>query len=1178
MKKNILLRHLRRELRHSIGRFVSLFAITALGAGFFVGLSSSGPNMLLTADKYFQDQKLADYRLLSTMGFTEDDITALRDSGDYSSVMAGYAIDVLVDTGTGAEPVRLQGLPDDLSSKDALNVPVVVEGRLPTADNECLADSASDAKIGDIVTLSAENDEDTLDLLHSKTFTVVGIAQSPYYIYFTRGVTNLKDGQLDSFYIVPESAFDSEFYLEVWLRDANAENISSFDDEYEQLQESAQTSLETFGEERAVLRLNEILDEADEELSEARTELADGIAELEDAKIEANTEFADAEAEIADGWAEINSAQQELIDGQNALNVGIAELTNARNELNAGQAAYDSGLAQYNDGLAQYESGVAALQKAQEDLVPLREGLKTLNESHTALSTKHTALSAYLVSLTDKIELLKTYTLPADEVKYRETSTEIVADLYALTMIIQQDSPQYSVVNGSLVKISEILADPTKDITQVQKELEKVILPALVAEIKTDEATLAILTDEVAKLTAILTPAEAEIAVQQPLLDAAKLQLDESAVLLSQSKAQLDSGYAQLAQAEIDANIAGSQADINSGYAELNDAKNELYTAQTELADAKAEAETEFANAEKDIADAQLEIADAEEELADLEAPTWIIQTREDQPGYSGYSNSVDSINAISGIFPLFFYLVSTLVCLTTMTRMVEENRGQIGTLKTLGYSRSAIAFQYLFYGALASFAGALVGAVGGSYVFPLAVWESYSIMYTMTDMKIALHPFYVTASIVSSVVLTCIATLGTCLAELRSVPAALMRPKAPRAGKRILLEYIKPLWTRMNFIQKVTSRNIFRYKSRFLMTIIGVAGCTALLLTGFGLSDTISSTFPLQFGKIYSYDAFLAIEDSSNMAADTELNKTLPEYTDYVYLTQKNLKMSFAEQNSGDLLIGMFIAEDPEKLGDFIHFYDVQNGEELQLEGSDGVFVTEKVADRLGISVGDTVTLDIIQDEKVIEAKVSGIVENYLQHYVYITPKLFESLTGSTPEYNSLVLESNGKTSIEDAMEVLLEVDNVAGSLITKELEDETADSMEGLNAVIWLATISASALAVVVLYNLTNINIIERTREIATLKVLGFYPKEFGAYIYRESFFLTLLGSLIGLVVGVFLHRIVLQVAEVDDLLFNIFIDVPSFVLSVVFTLLSLGIVDLLMFKGLKKIDMIESLKSIE
>ncbi len=1191
MKYKTIFKHLKRELRHSIGRFVSLFAITALGASFFVGLSSSGPNMLLTADTYFKHQQLADYRLLSTYGFTESDIELLENSGDYSAVFAAYALDVLIDTPQGAGPVRITGLPEGVydengqastnENNSALNLPVLLAGRMPTGESECLADSASGAKIGDVITLSFENDEDTLDMLNSRQFTVVGLAQSPYYIYFSRGATTLKDGQIDSFYLVPNAAFNSEYYLEVWLRDAAAEDISSFSSEYAALQENAEKSLETFGEERAQIRFDEIMDEANEELNDAKAELADGQQELSDAMAEAETEFADAQSDINSGWADIYSAEQDLTDGQNALNSGKQELENSRALLVSGQAAYDSGLAQYNAGVAEYEKGAAEFNKAQSDLNTLKATYDTQKQVLDDLNLLITALKGYETALTtNSTELARltdaTTSLPTDNVLYSAEAQKIATTLGTITAILPPTSAQKTSLEAALTHIATAIAgtDATKPITDVASQLNTVVLPQLTIEIAANEQASIALTQAVDSMLVAHTDGQNQLNAQKPVLDAAKAQLDQSGAMLASSYSELQQGYSSLAQAERDADIAGAQKEIDDGFIELQNGKNELYDAQKELDDAKAEAETEFADAQKELDDAVLEIADAEEEIAELEEPVWYVQTREQQPGYSGYSNSVDSINAISGIFPVFFYLVSTLVCLTTMTRMVEENRGQIGTLKTLGYSRGVIAFEYLFYGTLASLTGALVGSIGGSYIFPLAVWESYSIMYSMGDMTIAIHPLYFTASVVSSVAVTGIATLGACIAELRSVPATLLRPKAPRAGKRILLEYIKPLWNNMNFSQKVTSRNIFRYKSRFLMTVIGVAGCTALLVTGFGLNDTVGSTFPLQFGRVYTYDAFLALEDSSNSNENTQLNSELDSLTDYVYFTQKSVKVNFNESDSGELQVGLYIAEQPEKLGEFIHFYNIENSEELSLENAGGVFITEKIASTLGITAGDEITLDLTQDEKAITVTVAAVVENYLSHFVYITPDMYTALTGDMPQYNSLILEATEGTLIQSALEVLLEVDNVAGSMINAELEEEFSSSMDGLSSVIWLAIISASALAVVVLYNLTNINIIERTREIATLKVLGFYPKESAAYIYKESFFLTLIGALAGLVVGIYLHEIVLQMAAVDDVLFNIYIKPVSFVFSVVFTLLSLAVVDIIMFKRLKNIDMIESL----
>ncbi len=1246
MRYKTLFKSLRRELRGSLSRFISLFAITALGGSFFVGLTSIGPDMLLTANHYYENNQLGDYRVLSNYGFTDEDIEAFWESGAYSAVSAGYGLDVLVDDGQGPVPVRLHSLPQDETDESALNRPEIIQGRYPTAANECLADTSSGNAIGDVVTLSSENSEETTDLLSEQRFTVVGLAESPYYIYHTRGNTELGDGQLSRFYLVPEDAFDSEFYLEVFLRDAAAEGVDSFSAEYKETQSDGEAFLGNFAQEREQIRYDEIMSEAQAELADARSELADGEAELRDAKAEAEAEFIDAETELADAETELTNGQDELTAGQDeltaareamesgrrelaaqatllqsgqneqaageaALSAGRATLETERTTLLAGQAAYEAGLAEYNEGLAAYESGLAALQAAEAGVEGLRQTLVAAQRERDAQKSALAALQNASDALQTSRRELDALLVSGNDVDARAKCAEIATQIGTALAALPADAPaatRQELTDAQTLMTNVATSVGTSTPTEALTGLDA-ILPLISAELVRMGEALATKEAEVAGLESSLQAAEAQLAAQRTPLEAARVSLEQNMQTLLATQAQLQAGFVALEQAEAElsvgaaqleesaaqiaqgsaqmnaanAQLASAEADITQGETELAEAETELadgwaelLDGRAELAEARAEADLEFADAEAELADARAEIADAEAELADLDRPEWYVQTREDQPGYSSFANSVDSLRALAGVFPVFFFLVSTLVCLTTMTRMVEEKRTQIGALKALGYSKLAIASEYLFYGCVASLTGAVAGAVIGITVFPIIIWEAYSLMYNMPSLSLGIHPVFVPLSIAVSVLCTAGATLSACLGELHSVPATLMRPKAPRAGKRILLERIRPLWKRMNFIQKVTSRNIFRYKKRFLMTVIGVAGCTALLLTGFGLNDTIGRVIPLQFEKINAYDATLILSEPSTSGANSELNERLPALGEGLYLDQFSVEVSFEGETSGDMSVYLLTPEQPEKLAEFLHFYEVQSEERFYLDEMDGVVLTQKLAEVLGTGKGDVIHLNY--NDKPVEAKVAAVTENYFGNYVYLSPALYEELFSETPEYDSVWLKTAEGVDTADALVSALETDNVLGALDSADFRREFSDMMSGLDAVVLLAIVSAAALGVVVLYNLTNINITERAREIATLKVLGFYPREYAAYIYRESFVLTLIGSLFGLVLGIFLHRFVMQAAMVDDLLFSAYIAPTSYVLSVIFTLFSLGVVDVLMLRNLHRIDSVESLKSTE
>ncbi|MDL2253267.1 FtsX-like permease family protein [Ruminococcaceae bacterium OttesenSCG-928-I18] len=1241
MIKKSLRKNLSREIFSTLNRFIAIFAITALGAGFYTGLKSTGPDMALTADEYYADSRLSDYRLLSTMGFTEGDVEALRQSEDYSAVMPSYGVDALIEGADATEAVRLEGLPLQRGEDDPayLNRPTLTEGRWPQRADECLADSMGGEKVGDVIRLSEENEKETLDLLHVREFTVVGLVDSPSYIAFTRGNTNIGNGRIELFYLVPETAFDSEYYTEVYLRDARTEGLSSFSEAYSEYTATGLSELERFADLRSALRYDEIFLEGSETLADARRELAEGESDYRRERADAEGELADAqnelqqgEAELADGRREIgeNTARlaegrQELASGEQALAEARALLEQNRQKLEAGQAEFDlmqatlqAGQRQYTEGLAQYENGLAqyesALAQYESGRAQWQAGLDTYHENFAAYEQGLAAIES-LSATTAGLEgaeaqmaalLPAVGSDPAAAAQFTALAAGGASGLRGLAaqMEGQGADPAFTAglhaaadgIDGAVAGGDYALADGL--LAGVCGQLRGAI-DTQRTELADGKAELDTAKQTLDQTGAELDAAAAELAQTKQTLDAAKAELDQNALTLSEGQAALDeaaatlaegwqalgAGQAQLASgaAELDAaraQIAEGEAALATARQTLKNAEDELAEGWDEYTEARAKAEREFEKAERELADARIEMEDGERELSELEAPEWYVLDRNDNPGYSGFDSDTHRIDSIALIFPVFFFLVATLICLTTMTRMVEDQRTQIGTFKALGYSKGAIAFKYLFYGIFASVTGAFTGVLIGSWIFPKAIWDAYTMMYIMPPLSTPLHPMHAPVSILACVVCTTLATLGACLGELRSVPAELMRPKAPRPGKRIFMERIKPLWRKMSFNQKVTSRNIFRYKKRFFMTILGVAGCTALLLTGFGLRDSINGIVSAQFGEINQYDIAASLTEASGEGEDSPLNEKLPSLGEGLYVEQSNLNVYYNGKDNTDMTTSLYVAEDPERLDDFIHFYDRLAGQEVPFPQEHGVLITEKLSNRLGAKAGDTIEIARV-DESPVEVTVAGVVENYVFNYVYITPSTYAALFGEAPGYNTVLIklsEAPGERDESEILKSVVETKGVAGAMDVSDLRAQFDDMLEGLNSVIWVIILSAGSLAFVVLYNLTNINITERAREIATLKVLGFYPREVASYIYRESFFLTLIGAALGLVLGIFLHQFVISAAEIDEVMFRRIVLFPSYLYSILFTLLCVVLVDLVMLRRLKKIGMVESLKSAE
>lgn len=1189
MKKTTL-KNIGRDIFSSFSRFIAIFAITALGAGFFAGLSAVGPDMEATADEYYSKTKLMDFSLLSSMGFTSEDVTALRAQTDVSAVEPAHRLDFLADLGNGEEVFRFHSLPQnhDADNSGYLSQLTLAEGRLPENPGECVLGSTAytqaniDSLLGSTITILPKNDEDSLEMLKTTAFTIVGTVRSPRYVTKFLGTTSLGTGNLSNYLYISEDDFNSEVYTELLLT-VNKDNVAGFNtDAYKTLVEEKKASLETFGETRAQVRYDEIYVEAKEKLDEGQTEYDEGMQDYLDGKKEAEQQFADAQKEIDDntaklkqakadietGQAEIASASQTITNGWNEVNENEKTLSDSRSTLTQKESEYAAGLQQYWNNLALYQQNKAAYDSAAETIGLLSTGVSALPQQLAYLDQAYAGL-------------------PDTAENFQSTAEGILQTLGGASVFFAQSAdaaPLKAQLDGIVSGYQAIPQDEnyyTNAYTLLQNTAA--LQPAMEQGLSGAKAAL---TEQ--------APALAEAAAQ---LDAAKATLDSANSQLQQGWGQLEDGEAQLANAK--AQLVQGQADLEaareklrSGEAELTDGETKLQEGKETLAAERKKADKELAEAHEKLAEAKTELDDGRETLADLENPKWYVFTRESgTSGYSGYWADIQRISAIARVITPFFFLVAALVCLTTMTRMVEEERTEIGTKKALGYSKFAIAFKYIFYAGFACLSGAAVGIFAGLQLFPKVIFDAYRILYSMPDLTSSGNWGIALFSAGISVVCIMTATVAACYSELFSVPSELMRPKAPAAGKRVLLERIPPLWNRLTFSWKVTIRNLFRNKRRFLMTIIGVLGCTALVVTGFGLRDCISGIAPIQYGGIYRYDYEITLMDSADPAADSSLNTLLPEIGEALYIQTTSVNPSSAKASSINLDTSLVVLQDNAAIvEDFITLRNRKTQSPLA-PTEDGVVVSEKLATKLQLQPGDILHLKTTETdgtEKQGDFPVIGIAENYVGHMVYMSGTAYQKGFGLSPEYNGvrvLMAPASADTSDEaqkalrdSYLEKLVETDNVAAAVDISVIMDNVDDMLSSLNAVVWLILGSAALLAFVVLYNLTNINITERMREIATLKVLGFYDREVSSYIYRENILLTLIGIAIGLFAGRWLTIFVMTAAEIDDVMFRLHIEPVSFLLSIAITLGITLFVNLVMEKRLRSVDMVESLKSAE
>lgn len=1165
------------EIFKTKSRFLSIFTIVAIGIAFFAGVKNTAPDMKNSADSYYKNANLAHYRLISTLGFTEDDIGALE-SLDGITVYPGYFADVLIKNGEQDEIVRIMSL-SDYGKNNAVNALQLVEGRFPENKNECIADSGglvTERHVGDKIVMLSGDENDIADTLSVTEYTVVGTFISPSYIdKSSRGNTTIGNGNISSIIYVPKENFNVEVYTELYLTADSLSALKAYSDEYEKENDSLTELLERVGENREIERYDEIISEAEEEISKAEKELADG-------KEKSDRELSDAKKELDDALREIEDGEKELAEAKTKLDEAKETMNSSRSELDYNWSLYYSGVEEFNE-------------KTDKARVQLSEQRRTLEEGYAKYQT---AVGSYN-------ENVRQYRAASDEYKQGLAQYE---EGYAYYSLLSRYYNGYITDYGLAVALGLIDPLPEGSVPSVTSSgqgndgiivlppvnsAENEIIANLIASLPSrDEVTEALSGLEQTKLILDGTAEE---------LRGVNSQLLEAGEQLNETGKNLENGFSQLSQAEktLETERAEGQRTLDETKAMLDEGEAEyqkgaeeyrrgeidyaegvveLQEGRDKYSDGLKEYEKGKAEAESEISEGEQKLRDAKRELQELENPTWYVFDRTSNVGYAEYGENAERINNISSVFPVFFILVAGLVCLTTMTRMVEEQRSQIGTLKALGYTNGQIIFKYMFYALTATVLGSVFGAVAGQKLFPFVIIKAYGMLYSMSELIIPTNWTLTALSAAVAAAAVALTVFFSCKTELAEQPAQLMRPKAPRAGKKILLDRL-PIWKKVGFNGKVTARNLFRYKRRMLMTIVGIAGCTALTLTGFALEDSISDIINKQYGELVFYDGFFAYDsvdegDTRQIVAVAEKNNCAT-----VKYLQKKLNVSSETRTCDAYLI---VPESKEELAELFVFRDRETHEGFELY-DDRVLIDEKLSLLLGIKAGDDVSVYSDGEER-RTVNVSACIENYPNHYVYMSKEMYSELFGEEPEYNIMAFMEKDGSVLADKREQerfaseLLATNAVLSVNFKEDLIITMSAMLNALNSVVGVLIISAGALAFVVLYNLTNINITERIREIATLKVMGFYDVEVDSYIFRENIILTLMGIAAGLFGGTFLARFIIQTAEIDLVMFGRDISAASFVYSALITLVFSIIVVIYMHGHLKKVDMIEALKSVE
>ena len=969
------------------------------------------------------------------------------------------------------------------------------------------------------------------------------------------------------------------------------------------------------------------------QLDSAQKQVTSGLAELEENQKtldENKAKLADGKAQIEAGEQQLEAAKQTLTTKQSELDQSKAEIIagqqqieSTRTQLNAQKQQITDGLSQVSEGEAQLQDGISALESAKAQLTELQSQLEIVRASYNAAlenpdaSQEEIDILAAQVSALEEQEAAVSQQIQASEAQIESqrqqlaaTRSELESGLAAVEDGLSQLSQKESELNAGREQITAGQAEIDAGWIQIQEQENT--LAASKAEIEAGEQELEKGQKQLKAAKKKLSKAQKEIDSNAETLAAGQAELDANVAKLNDSEAQyasgleqyhsgarqiaeneakLTSGEQEIAEneakladgekeiADNEKKLADGEKEITDNEKKLQDAAKDLKKGEKDLADGKKEYEDAQKDAEDEIAENQQKLDDAKKELEDLEKPEWMVTDREDLPEYTDYGDNADRLRNIGQVFPVIFFLVAALISLTTMTRMVEEQRTQIGTLKALGYKKSAIAAKYICYAFFATLLGSVLGMLIGEKIIPYIIITAYGIMYhnVANTISIDYQPGFALIASTASVVCTVGATLFASGKELQETPASLMRPPAPKEGKRVLLERLTFIWKHLSFSWKSTIRNLFRYKKRLIMTVFGIAGSMGLMLVGFGIQDSISDIAAIQYRELQHYDGMVIEDSDATEEEHAELFEYMKENEQIAHCNRVQMTKISAPKGSSNISIYLFV---PESLSEFAKDVTLKNritGETYELT-DEGAAISEKTASLLGLKVGDMIPLK--KGDKEYKVRVAVITENYMSHYLYMTPRVYEQTFGEKPEYENLVftMQEDCKDDLEMAGTRILAYPGALSISYTSSLASQVDRMLSTLDAVILVLIVSAGMLAFVVLYNLNNINITERQRELATLKVLGFYDGEVSQYVLRENVILTVLGIMFGAVFGILIHRYVITTVEVDAVMFGRNIKLLSFLYSGILTSIFSIVVNGVMHFKLKTIDMVESLKSVE
>lgn len=1156
MKKKKLWKDIKKCFSHTKGRFISIFALMMLGSFALVGLKVTGPNIRDTGNHYFQDLNLSDITVIGDYGIDKENQKAINQLSGSENIEYGYLKDVEIKESTDA--IRILSNPDEISKYE------LIEGRNANKDSEIVLSNtyADKYKIGDTIKFSEKEDASGNYVLKKHSFKIVGFVNSPEFLSsINMGQSSAGAGELKGYAFVKDSVFDSDYYMLARITFKDTKNVDPYTKKYTDCIQNHKSKLEKLLVNQPELRLEAIkkeyqkqIDEGQKQIDEAKQKLSNTEKQLANA----NKQIEEAKATVRTSDTKLQEAQKQLLDGQTQLNEKWTQLHAAKQELDSAKGTLQVTESQLNtahQGIAQGWEQIDAV-------------TKEIASKEAELSAGKSQIGASKQALND------------GEVQYEDVMASYEQNIDALNK--QLENP--NLYSEEKDKINQQLAVANAGLQAVKTEYQSFMKDTYTPQISVIEAKEQELSENEAKLN----QSKQTLLVQKQLLEKKELEYNagyskyqEGIDLYNQS---LNTYYTGLATWEDSfKTLSSKDNEYKENVSKIELAKKELAEKEGEYQNGLKEFHEKQGDAEKQISENEEKLADARESMDQLELPVYSLNTRREVPGSDGYK-IYDTISVIidslANVFPIFLYFVAALVTLTTMTRFVDEERINSGTLKAIGYTDQDVMKKFTIYGLVSGLTGSITGIVLGHILVPIIIYNAYGASFDVPQIEMHFYLKTTIIALILALISTVLPAWIVASRELREKPAALLLPKPPAKGSKIFLEHIKPLWNNMSFTHKVTARNIFRYKKRMLMTIFGVSGAVTLLFAGFSVQNSISGINEKQFGEIIKYDLIVAqnnnLNDEEQKEMDTLLSADAVKQQSPVYYDSLT---KVAGKNQDKQSIKLIVSKDEAEFDDYIALEHRKTQKKLDLRETDGAIISERFANLLNVEVGDSITI-YDSNNREYKLKVADITEMYTGHFLFMNDSYYEKSFSKEyePNANLIILKDKSTENARIQASKFMQSDCVKGVVQNMTLTNQIDTIVVSLNKVMQVLIVVAIMLAVVILYNLTNINIAERIRELSTIKVLGFYDKEVTMYIYRETILLSLIGILAGFVFGNVLYRYILAVVPPDEVMFNPALGAKAFIVPVMLIIGITIILGYIMNKKLSKLDMLSALKSVD